>query len=133
MVEALEAPLRGANVTTPSQPAVADVLERAADLLGEQGWTQGGCGMPWQDWEDGRRPLGRLCYLGAVTQAALDLGMGKPRRFSWFEWSSSLVGENMRDAYLWNDHPVRTKDEVVARLREKSSRAREGATGTEVM
>ena len=131
MGETLEAPLRGANVTAPSEATVADVFDRAADLLGEQGWTKGSRGLPWGKWLAGRRPLGQLCYLGSVAQAALDLGIQKPDGCSWYEWTGTLVGENHRAAYGWNDSPGRTKAEVVTRLRQKASRAREGATESE--
>jgi hypothetical protein len=54
----LEAPVPGAT-TLPAERVVtdADVLERAADLLEEQGWTQGSIGLPWEEWHAGRRPM----------------------------------------------------------------------------
>lgn len=104
------------EVTAPQSPVaepvtVADVLTRAADLLGEFGWTQQGVGS---------KAEGEMCMIGACVEAAKDLGRNG--------WSIALdnvgVGRTGESIGGWNDAPGRTKAEVVAKLREAAEAAR---------
>jgi hypothetical protein len=109
--ERVEAPQVEREVTK------ADVLRRAADLLEEQGWCQGSYGLPFNAWYAGERPMQPLCFLGAVVQSARDYGVETGNDF--YQWARNYAGES----YGFNDHPGRTKNEVVARLREAARRA----------
>lgn len=92
---------------------VSEVLDRAADLLGEWGWCQGGA-----------RKGDSFCALGAIWFAASGappVGVTLPYTG---ERSLYLAG---RDAFgrvtggnlgSWNDEPGRTKKQVVVKLRE---------------
>lgn len=99
----------------------SDVLNRAADLLEEQGWMRGVQGLPHRQWYAGRRPLVPLCYLGSIVQAGLDLGVGPKGGF--YFWAANTVGEPWDAATRWNDARGRTREEVIARLREAADAA----------
>lgn len=106
-----------ATVVRPAHP----VLLKMAELLMEHGWCQG----TYEDTE------GRLCVMGAFLRT-LELDDTWPVDDEWetpyylglqaFERSISpemggQAGE-LWDAADWNDRPGRTRDEVVARLRQ---------------
>lgn len=119
----LIAPVPGATTIAPERVVTdADVLERAADLLEEFGWCQGAAARD----EAGKSIVGTweravsFCHNGAIYRAACDLGVSS----SLFDgrWER-LIGDS--DAHLWNDVPGRTKQEVVARLRDAAATARE--------
>lgn len=103
----------------------ADVLERAAYGY-EEGlyeWRRGrfaedanGNFLNYTDVVGGRRGHA-YCMVGATVQAAVDFG-GRSSGVNAYR----LYG---RGAWQdWNDAPGRTKQEVVARLREAAARAR---------
>lgn len=121
--------LAGSAASIPS--AVADVLDRAADLIEANGWIQGAYARnrkgdeasedyaPW--------PRGKLCF---CTMGAIDRVNGeRPGTSDYtpylrplgFEWSWHIA--------RWNDAPERTQAEVVAKLREAATLARETANG----
>lgn len=84
-----------------------DVLHRAADLLEEFGWQQGGYG----SYEEGS-----FCVVGAVLEAARSLG-----RNPWAE-EARLYDGPIRDllptsVVSWNDANNRTSSEAVTFLR----------------
>lgn len=106
-------------VTRPEvEVTAADVLNRAADLLGEWGWCKGAA-----------RHEDSFCLLGAIAFAA----NGYPPR------SSAITDADCTDLYvtakeilrpftggelgIWNDEPGRTKEQVVAKLREAARAA----------
>lgn len=95
------------------QESIRTILRRAADLIEQRGW----CQHRLQDSQ------GRLCFNGGIMAA---IGMtnfvnakpliGLPASEFAFE---RLGGE---PAY-WNNAPERTKEEVVAKLRELADQA----------
>jgi hypothetical protein len=95
--------------------SVADVLERAADLIEPEGaWTQG----------DYVGPNGRCwCVLGAIKRAGHFHNDINPAALAL----KDVVGKTW--LHEWNDAPERTQAEVVAKLREAAtlSRSREDA------
>ncbi|MFE5877800.1 hypothetical protein ACFQ6H_21265 [Rhodococcus sp. NPDC056506] len=90
---------------------VATVLNRAADLLEQDGWTQGKM----------RDSNGCRCALGAMDRALLDLHRGPANlRINdlYVETMLNLrreIGQN--NIPIWNDTPGRTATEVIAALR----------------
>jgi len=93
----------------------ADVLERAADLLGEFGWCQGG----------GWTHLNKFCLLTAIEQGAVDLGYEFPGGPDDHAAAAALLGSDCySELPAWNDARGRQKHEVVARLREAVRRER---------
>jgi hypothetical protein len=98
--ERIEAPQVEREVTE------ADVLHRAADLLEEFGW----CQVKWGSKEDGY-----FCAHGALMAAATDLGLGCGPVFGKAE---QRIRELHGSILGWNDQLGRTKEEVVAGLRE---------------
>lgn len=89
---------------------VADVLERAADLIEPEGaWIQG----VFQS-EDGCSH----CLHSAVMEQADD--------FLKMKAATQALGFNYsEEVWVWNDAPGRTQAEVVAKLREAARSARE--------
>lgn len=83
-----------------------DVLLHSADLLGEFGWRQG---------EYGSKADGRMCLVGALFEARDDLGVHHDVGERAY---SALASATRGTITVWNDHPLRTKAEVVAKLRE---------------
>lgn len=94
------------------EPLAAVDLEDAAEILDKDGWCQG----------KGEDSQGRHCLLNAVSTAhvrrtgqglnptedltdALDLH-GEPTAFA----------DGQPYAHVWNDHPTRTKEQVIDRL-----------------
>lgn len=105
---------------------VADVLDRAADLLTPEGaWTQGAFGRDANGEPCGLSQLERAvcyCLVGATDAAASDdLNLSCAAD----DALSALLGE--RSVSTWNDAPERTQAEVVAKLREAADLARTGA------
>lgn len=104
-----------------TDPTVAEVLERAADLLEEYDWCQGefakdsdGCAVVWES-----DKAQSFCALGVAYRAWSDLG--QPH----FPLVTSMQGYlDVRDVTAWNDEPGRTKAEVIAKLREAATLAR---------
>jgi hypothetical protein len=98
----------------PAEVTTRDVLHRAADLLEEFGW----CRFVQAQNEKGEQvditdsEVVEFCMVGAYWRAAIDLDASCP----------DLSGLGGRDA-RWNNEPERTKEEVVAWLRESAERA----------
>jgi putative intracellular protease/amidase len=99
---------------------VADVLDRAADVIAERGHCKG-------DYEG---PDGSVCAIGALL-VAIAGGPADPlnaRQFHTYmsarDWASDVVGNAVA---RWNDAPERTADEVIAALREAARRERGAA------
>ena len=85
--------------------SVADVLERAADVVAKPGgWMQGSMGSD-----------GCYCAWGAIIAASVTGDPSKACRFF-----SGFVGGMVQ----FNDTPGRTQSEVVAKLREAAALAR---------
>lgn len=87
---------------------VDQILSRAADLIEKHGWHQGEmCG-----------PNGEMCTLEAILQASFESARTDGSRFS------AAVTEFKRRAGIsrlgistWNDSSERSRDQVVAALR----------------
>lgn len=93
---------------------VADVLERAADLLGEYHWCRGHPANFGEDY---------YCAGFAIGRAQNELGYVPPDgKVYSFEWAADYLG--VKHIPKWNDTPGRTREEVVARLREAARNAR---------
>ena len=110
---------------------VAEILERAADLIEPEGkWTQGAfsrdAGGNCDDDLVADKPA-CWCTLGAIAEVA----HSKPNvSHAWigdkveahaYKALSALIGEDVPD---WNDAPERKQSEVVAKLREAAALAR---------
>lgn len=102
---------------------VADVLERAADLISKPGaWTQGALAR-----DEGGRALhgdairGGQCFClnGALCAAA-----GFPGMVPVLPFRVVMEVLKQEPAY-WNDRPSRTQGQVVSKLREAAALARE--------
>ncbi len=103
--------------------SVAEVLDRAADLIEPEGrWTQ-----HWFAKGDDGGELPELsplascwCGVGAIFAAA-----GRSEKVG-AEFLTAAVGvDDIGDFEVWNDAPERTQAEVVAKLREAAALARE--------
>ena len=83
---------------------VSECLRRAAEIIEERGWWQG---------INGIGPKGQVCVLRAINVSAGD----RPKTFvkSIIRLETWL---NRLGIAKWNDHPDRTKDEVLKALRE---------------
>lgn len=130
---------------TPRTPItgeeVADVLERAADLIAKPGaWTQGAFsrdanGEAELD-EDNLATANPVCWcaLGAIAQAANadplkadTFALYKPETVlpAYVSFRAFLGG----DVALWNDAPERQQSEVEAALRQAATAARQQGEG----
>ncbi|PTQ64480.1 hypothetical protein C8J45_103330 [Sphingomonas sp. PP-CE-3G-477] len=108
---------------------VADVLERAADLIEPDGaWVKGELGYD----ADGNRIPDRevihsavcFCVAGAIWRAA---DVGADDTIVWDAFKSLGRSANFRTGVgPWNDKPERTQPEVVAALRRAATLARAG-------
>lgn len=82
---------------------VGQVLLDAADYIEKHGWCQG-------NYCD---PLGRVCALGALNIVSC----GIPNHTEGIAINAAIrLMWNLRITQ-WNDHPERTKEEVIAALR----------------
>ena len=114
---------------TDTPLSVADVLERAADLIEPEGaWTQKAIGRD-ADGNDVRRAedLDRavcFCAAGAIWKVA-----GPENRFV-VQQAFSILNDNGANEGVgpWNDARGRKQPEVVAKLRTAASQARRAAT-----
>lgn len=106
---------------------IADILERAADLIEPEGaWTQKAYA---RDARGKNLILGRdptavcWCTIGAIDHEAT----GKPHRdaLEAIRITLGISGGLNSTIGSWNDAPERTQSEVVAKLREAASKARE--------
>lgn len=105
--------------------SVADVLDRAADLIEPEGaWIQGrlcedGCDL---------QNASCFCAMGAILRVGSSSLIGR-KSVPVFEASLPSgfreYGAGLRPAADWNDAPERTQGEVVAKLREAAAKARE--------
>lgn len=92
----------------------SEVLNKAADLIEKYGWIQGSLG--W-------RHAG-FCALGGIYQATSDLGpipclVSNALVSGTKAQLRETIG--LSDIAEWNDDPLRTKEEVVAKLREAAN------------
>jgi hypothetical protein len=100
---------------------VADVLERAADLIEPKGrWTQGADARNAAGWKTNGHDDAAVCFCaeGAIIHAA-----GKNPKHDAFQAVRRAIGAPW--IHEWNDAPGRTQPEVVAKLREAAAVARE--------
>lgn len=95
-------------ISQTGREAVAEVLERAAELLTPEG--------AWQQREWGGN--GCWCLDGAIMEAK-----GEENTFRELALVCEAVGCD--SAIYWNDAPERTQAEVVAKLKEAAALARE--------
>lgn len=90
---------------------VSGILNRAADVIVERGWTTG-------EIQDRR---GAVCLVGAlnlaITGNSLDPVFGN-RKWSLAEAYLREVTDAPGHAWEWNDVPGRTKEQVIGALRE---------------
>lgn len=114
-------------MTTPL--TVADVLERAADLIEPEGaWTQGvwartTTGRACGPFEDGAACFCMRGALNRVSGRSLVHDMADIRAVLGFPTSASMA--------RWNDRENRTQAEVVAKLREAATLARSQTPNTD--
>lgn len=105
---------------------VADVLERAADLIEPEGaWTQGAYAVgedftAEDDGDDWPEAPTCFCLMGAIAWVQ---EIDRPGDIDFARFSPSL-GLSVDYVANWNDAPSRTQAEVVAKLREAALRAR---------
>ncbi len=106
----------------------SEVLDRAADLIEERGWTQGGGG-----WFPESLPCDApLCAEGALKAACVEAAALEGGHYTDFhygrDWMKTgeqtgalrAVRNYLDDAspvFAWNDEPGRTGPEVIAVLR----------------
>jgi hypothetical protein len=113
---------------------VADILDRAADLIEPEGaWTQGDYariagGDGWFDIGDGFTfcdfPAVSFCIYGAVSRAAR-MKNPRARRIPGQRLLIAAVnGSEPHHLSDWNDAPGRKQKEVVALLRKAAAKAR---------
>jgi hypothetical protein len=112
---------------------VADVLERAADLIEPEGaWIQRNY-YSRQDgkWCHGWRDADCFCLVGALTAAARVHTPSTVEKGPIADTIKSVLPvESLRDdkgregIFVWNDAPERTQAEVVSKLREAAAKAR---------
>lgn len=99
-----------------SELSVADVLDRAADLIEPEG-----------AWNNGSGPLGCHCAWTAIVEAAgKHAGDADEQVPGVLFFAKTIGGIRSGSIWNWNDAPGRTQAEVVAKLREAASLAREG-------
>lgn len=102
--------------------SVADVLERAADLITPEGaWTQG----TWARDESGRSVTLRSPYAACFCmRGALVIASNKSMASEMTGVQKALGFRNAAAMARWNDRDSRTQAEVVAKLREAAELAR---------
>jgi hypothetical protein len=108
-------------------PDTADVLDRAADLILQKGWTQEVHARDESGDSDFVTADSAVCFcaLGAISAAYGSDPSDETGVDAQFHLRKVLPAyASIPD---WNDDPVRTKDEVVAKLREAAALTR-GAT-----
>lgn len=98
---------------------IADILERAADLIEPEGSWSGG----------GARHNGGNCHCTALAVDYVAGKIGHPDGIEARKLFAKFIGLNEGCAetfgiYRWNDDPNRTQSEVVAKLREAAAKAR---------
>lgn len=88
---------------------VGEVLLKAADYIEKYGWCQ----------EAAFSPDGRACLLGGIYAACggLRRDAGLYDTPPNYDKAVSRIAKFAPNLGVWNDHPHRTKDEVVAVLR----------------
>lgn len=97
--------------------SIADVLDRAADLIEPEGrWIQGYFGLSTQ--------APSCCAVGAIGRVA---GILHPKDAEcWIDENAiPYLGMSANRLELWNDVSWRTQAEVVSKLREAAALARE--------
>jgi hypothetical protein len=98
---------------------VADILEKAADLIEPEGaWTQGAYSSDDLD-------CTCRCLVGAIASALDTDEFGAEKWIVRNRIATRFFGRE-REGWLisWNDSPERTQAEVVAKLREAAAEAR---------
>lgn len=112
-------------MSTDQDTSVRDILLGAADYIEKHGWRQGGFGA-W----GGR--LGPCCAAGAIGVMTTGEGVGACALGTAAKRQLAAMVTQRQDVPLaecvpviadWNDAPERTKDEVVAKLREAAEAA----------
>ena len=111
--------------------SVADILDRAADLIEPEGrWMQGDLGRDAHGERiDVCERLGDavcFCMEGAIEYVARRHGM---RPHEAFEAVKPVIANGTAALFYWNDRKGRTQTEVVAALRQAASAERAKATG----
>ena len=102
-----------------------EVLDLAADIIEEQGWTQGPDG-----WPDNPDDTGPVCIEGALTRAmGLDYfaDCAKVVESPAMRVLSAHLGRALIHPFEWNDQEGRTAEEVIAALREAADLERHRA------
>ena len=94
-----------------------DILNAAADLIERTGWTQGCSARDENDKKCGEEDPKAVCYCvyGAIAKSSQTLKYSKSLKlpFDILRDSAGITG----GIISWNDHPDRTKEEVIAALR----------------
>lgn len=103
--------------------AIAEVLEETAQRVQRDGFGQHAF------WDPG---TGKYCTRGHFTQVVLDRYRGRSLDIDGVDlWKLVIAGCDMvmslhlgAGVAVWNDHPGRTEEEVVAALTESANEAR---------
>jgi hypothetical protein len=117
----------------------ADVLERAADILETEGWTQGAYEQPSR-WASGNpNPVGfTYCAVGAIRKAHRDLCEENGKKYRRYKRSIELVscsidtddllrcGNPQECVEAWNDHWSTRADTVIDKLKHVAKEFRNG-------
>lgn len=101
------------------------ILEDAATIIERNGWHQGDLAAWGGDWFEQIKAGSPCCIVGAVHVA----GDSEYDRYMW-ELATSAITEKgfYSTAPGWNDAPERTKEEVIAALRNAAARLRDGGS-----
>lgn len=95
---------------------VSEVLDRAADVLEEDGW----CQYSMHD------ELGRYCALGAIKAVTPDPDAFAERGYATRALRDYLSPTRPFQISKWNDNPDRTKEEVIDALQQAARLVRAG-------
>lgn len=107
-------------MTTPKtqvRPAIAEVLEAAANLCAQEGG--------WYPKHDDGAPA-CFCAYTAITHVD---PKACSRGGAVDVFAQHIGGETSQDIWRWNDDPSRTQSEVVTALRDAANKSREASRG----
>ena len=97
---------------------LAEIYSRAADYIEKHGWTQG----------INESGLGEVCLYGALLHSNT-----YPSANEALKELDKVLGGRYAASAIWNDTPGRTKEEVIAFLREQAIKAGLTAPATHII
>lgn len=106
--------MRGLPTKVDQAMTPEEILDKAADLIAENGWTQGA-------YREDRDGVTCYCALGAINEVSglghVPLqGLGETQ-FAISFALSMIRGRSGMDVITWNDFPGQTKENVVRALK----------------